>query len=229
MLRGTHWHQYHCATGGKAKPNVRHSTRHCWPQFTISKAALHQTVRNCWHTVPWKFWSWSLATGLRTTSIIHPPTRGIQSVQTQQITAAAGKYGLKKTRRQLPTACPDNCDSTTECTDALRTEQVSLCFIVAVQILRSAAGISSSSNHMENRGGNGATRSFDNLKTRNYCAVVAAAQNKRRHFWWRQKAQGSRVQAEKKPEDDQSQRPALVTIEKFRAGEGVSFWVTPQH
>lgn len=49
------------------------------------------------HNVQWQIWSWSLATGLWTMSIIQPPTRGIQRAQTQQITAAAGKYSLKTT------------------------------------------------------------------------------------------------------------------------------------
>lgn len=75
-----------------------------WTNFlTISVTRLHQNAkkkkksRRHKHNVQWQIWSWSLATGLWTMSIIQPPTRGIQRAQTQQITAAAGKYSLKTT------------------------------------------------------------------------------------------------------------------------------------
>lgn len=75
-------------------------------------------------------------------SIIHPPTRGIQSVQTQQITAAAGKYILKKHAIScqllaLTTVTPSTAAAIT--TGSADNSKVCVCFIFTVQIRGTAA------------------------------------------------------------------------------------------
>lgn len=107
--------------------------------------------------------------------------------------------------------------------------RVYLRFIVTVV----PGAVSSSLNHPENRERNSVQH------TASVCVLISFEQetivllspqiktgqaDDGANFQWRGEVQRSRVQAEKKP-DDQRHRLALVTIEKFRAG-GISFWFT---
>lgn len=107
-------------------------------------------------------------------SIIQPPTRGIQSVQTQQITAAAGKCCIKPCS-QLLNASPNNCDSLTEAAITAGSTGDSKVYL-RFKLAAMPAAVSSSVNHPEN-GGEGSSSVYKPIisEQQNTAAAVAVS------------------------------------------------------